>query len=241
MEITKTSLKGLGAVGSLLIFGLAGVVLLLETRFLIPFLAEATGWETIIIWFIVAGLGMFLPLLIAAYIFIRKEGYRLDRELWQVRIRFQKVSLNDWMWGLGGIVLSGLMAALVMELLKAVIGHADTQPAFMSFEPLTDGRQWILLIWFPYWLLNIMGEEIFWRGVLLPRQEAVFGKAAWAFHGICWSIFHVAFGWQLLLSLIPMLFIQSYIVQRQKNSWVGVIIHAGINGPSFIAISLGLI
>ena len=41
--------------------------------------------------------------------------------------------------------------------------------------------------------------------------------------------------------LIPLIFIQSYIVQRTKNSWVGVIMHGGLNGPSFIAICFGLI
>jgi len=45
----------------------------------------------------------------------------------------------------------------------------------------------------------------------------------------------------LLITLIPLIFIQSYIVQKTKNSWVGVIMHGGINGPSFIAIALGLI
>ncbi|MCD4691374.1 MAG: CPBP family intramembrane metalloprotease [Calditrichales bacterium] len=83
--------------------------------------------------------------------------------------------------------------------------------------------------------------EYLWRGVILPKQEIVFGKNAWIIHGICWGIFHIAFGWQLLLTLIPILFIQSYVVQRRKNSWTGVIIHAVVNGPSFIAISFGLL
>jgi len=41
--------------------------------------------------------------------------------------------------------------------------------------------------------------------------------------------------------LIPLIFIQSYIVQKTKNSWIGVIMHGGLNGPSFIAICFGLI
>ena len=74
-----------------------------------------------------------------------------------------------------------------------------------------------------------------------PRQELVFGRNTWIFHGIGWGLFHIAFGWQLLITLIPLIFIQSYIVQKTKNSWVGVIMHGSINGPSFIAIALGLI
>jgi membrane protease YdiL (CAAX protease family) len=86
-----------------------------------------------------------------------------------------------------------------------------------------------------------MGEEFLWRGVMLPRQEAAHGKYAWLFHGLGWGLFHIAFGWQLLIMLLPLIFIQTYIVQRTQNSWVGVIMHGGLNGPSFIAISLGLI
>ncbi len=85
-----------------------------------------------------------------------------------------------------------------------------------------------------------MGEEILWRGVMLPRQELVFGKYTWVIHGFGWLLFHAAFGWQLLITLIPIIFIQSFVVQKTKNSWTGVILHGTINGPSFIAISFGL-
>jgi len=111
----------------------------------------------------------------------------------------------------------------------------------MSFEPLTAGRYWLLAVWFPYWILNIMGEEILWRGVMLPRQELAFGNKTWIVHGLGWGLFHIAFGWQLLITLLPILFIQSYVVQQRKNSWIGVIVHAGINGPGFLAIAFGLL
>ncbi len=38
---------------------------------------------------------------------------------------------------------------------------------------------------------NIGGEELWWRGYVLPRQELAFGRAAWVVHGICWSAFHL--------------------------------------------------
>ncbi len=76
---------------------------------------------------------------------------------------------------------------------------------------------------------------------MLPRQELAFGNWAWLFHGIGWGIFHISFGWKFLITLLPILFIQSYVVQRRKNSWIGVVIHGGINGPAFLAISFGLL
>lgn len=82
---------------------------------------------------------------------------------------------------------------------------------------------------------------VLWRGVILPRQEAQFGQKAWLINALDWSLFHVAFGWQLGLTLLPILLVLSYLVQKSQNSWVGVIIHAAINGPGFIAVAFGLV
>ncbi len=76
---------------------------------------------------------------------------------------------------------------------------------------------------------------------MLPRQDIAFGKGTWILHGVGWGLFHIAFGWQLLITLLPILFIQSYVVQRRQNTWIGVIIHAGINGPGFLAIAFGMV
>lgn len=235
----ENKIKGLGLINSFVIFGIASLALILETQFLIPFLSNYTGYETIIFWLIVAGLGIFFPLLLAAYYIIRSEGLTFTRETWRDRLRFRKMNGGDWLWSLGGMIVIGICGVLLMRVIEQFVGQVDSQPPFMDFEPLTPGRYWILALWFPYWILNIMGEEILWRGVLLPRQEVIFGKNTWIIHGILWGIFHIAFGWHILLTVVPILFIQSYIVQRRKNSWIGVVIHALVNGPSFIAISFG--
>jgi len=241
MKENEIDLKGIGFIKSFAIFGIASMILIIETQFLIPYLSKVTGWEAVIFWFVVAGLGLFLPLLITSTLILKNEGYRFNKKVWNERLRFKKMTRADWLWSIGAIVAIGILSAFIIEIIKAFVGEVNHQPPFMSFEPLNNGRYWILLIWFPYWLLNIMGEEILWRGTLLPRQEIVFGRFTWLFHGFFWGIFHIGFGWQLLITLLPILFIQSYVVQRQKNSWIGVIIHAGINGPSFIAISFGFI
>jgi hypothetical protein len=33
-------------------------------------------------------------------------------------------------------------------------------------------------------VLNIVGEEFVWRGVVLPRQEVAFGGRAWLVNGV---------------------------------------------------------
>ena len=245
MQLTKEKvkeLKPMGLIASFTIFIAAAILMMVMTIYVIPFLSSLTGQETILFWFIVAGLGIFLPLVILAVLILKDEGYSFTRsETWRNRMRFKRIKKKDVLWSVGGLLLAGTLSAVIMKGLELLIGAFDHSPPFMSFDPLSEGRYWLLAVWFPYWILNILGEEVLWRGVMLPRQEVAFGKKAWFIHGIGWGLFHIAFGWQLLITLIPLLFIQSYVVQRTKNSWTGVIMHGGLNGPSFIAIAFGMI
>ncbi|MCD4793708.1 MAG: CPBP family intramembrane metalloprotease [Bacteroidales bacterium] len=237
----ENGLKKLGLISSFAIYIPAALLMYFLTKYLIPYLSEITGLETILFWFIVAASGIFFPLIITAIMILKFEGLKISKNTWIQRLRFRKITKKDILWSIGGLILVGIISVIIMKGLELVIGKFDHSPAFMSFEPLTKGRYWLLLVWFPYWILNILGEEILWRGVMLPRQETAFGKYAWVIHGFGWGLFHIAFGWQLLITLIPLIFIQSYVVQRTKNSWTGVIMHGGLNGPSFIAISFGLV
>jgi membrane protease YdiL (CAAX protease family) len=234
-------IKPLGLVGSFAIFIPAALLMAAVTRYIIPYLSHLTGFEPILFWFICAGLGIFTPLILVGIILMYREGYRLNHRTWVHRLRFKKLQKNELILGLAGLILAAILSGLIMYLAELFSGQFDHSPAFMAFEPLTPGRYWLLLVWLPYWLLNILGEEFIWRGVMLPRQEVAFGNQAWIVHGTGWLIFHLAFGWQLLITLIPLIYIQSFIVQKTKNSWVGVLMHGGLNGPSFLAISFGLI
>ena len=237
----EIKIKKLGFFGSFAIYIPAAFLMYVLTKYLIPWLNQTTGQETVFFWFVVAGLGIFTPLIITGILILRNEGFKNSRQLWVERLRFRKITANHLLWSISGLIIAGVVSGLVMKGITALIGEFDHSPAFMSFEPLTKGRYWLLLVWFPYWLLNIFGEEFLWRGVMLPRQELAFGKYTWIVHGCGWGLFHIAFGWQLLITLLPLIFILSYIVQKKKNTWIGIIMHGGLNGPSFLAISFGLI
>jgi len=237
----ENRLTKLGLFPSFIIYISASILMLLQTKYLIPYLSRITGQEPILFWFIVAGLGIFTPLIILGVVILKKEGFKINNSTITSRLRFRKLTRSDLLWTLSGFIAIAVLSGFVMKIISFFIGQFDHSPSFMTFEPLTKGRYWLLLVWFPYWVLNILGEEFIWRGVMLPRQELVFGKATWIIHGFGWGLFHVAFGWKLMITLIPIIFIQSFVVQKTKNTWTGVLLHAGINGPSFIAISLGLL
>ena len=230
---------GLGL--STVIFGGAALLMWISTRIAIPFSHRITDVEPVLLWFVVSGLGVFTPLLFLSFWLLHREGALSQPSLWRERLRFHRMNGRDWLWALGALVSIGIMSAGLMYAIEMFTGRMDHQPPFMAFEPLTPGRYWLLTVWFPFWLLNIMGEEILWRGVILPQQEGAFRRSAWLANGTGWLLFHLAFGWQLLITLLPILFILPYVTQRRRNSWVAVVVHAGLNGPSFLAIAFGLL
>ncbi len=197
--------------------------------------------EPILFWFLVGGVGVFTPLLVAAFLLLQQEEALAQPRHWSERLRFRRLDRGDWLWGLGALMVIGAATAMLQLVLEALLGAAPGQPPFLSLDPLTSERYWILGVWLPFWVLNIMGEEILWRGVALPRQEVAFGRRAWMVHGVGWTLFHLAFGWQLVVMLLPILFVLPYVVQRRQNSWLGVLIHAGLNGPGFLAVAFGLV
>jgi membrane protease YdiL (CAAX protease family) len=226
---------------TLLIFSGAGLLLLFVTHRLIPALHQQTGVEPVLLWFLLGGLGVFVPLVWFGAWLLRREYLRGTSRRWTDRLRLRRMSRTDWYWTVGGLVLVGLLSAGLQSGLAAAFGELDLHPSFMQLAPLGPGRYWILAAWLPFWLLNVLGEELLWRGVLLPRQEAAIGRWAWLANALGWGVFHVAFGWQLLVLLAPILLIVPYVAQRTGNTWAGVIIHAGLNGPGFLAVALGYV
>jgi membrane protease YdiL (CAAX protease family) len=52
-------------------------------------------------------------------------------------------------------------------------------------------------------LLNtVLGEELLFRGLLLPRMSGVFGKRDWVMNGLLFGIYHLHQPWGLLSSAV---------------------------------------
>ena len=234
-------LKPMKTVESFVIFIGFSFALYVFTKWFIPIKKEALGCETVIAWFIIGVFGIFIPMFILSAYMLYKEGYHFYEfgDIWEKRLRFKKLSKKDWCYTLTGLIFIGVLTEIIVQILEWQ--HIKIEPAFMKFDPLTPGRYWILFVWIPFFFCNIMGEEIFWRGVIMPRQQLCFGEYTWIIHGFGWFLFHISFGLPVLITTIPILFIQPCIAQKTNNSWPGVIIHATLNGPAFLAISFGLL
>lgn len=230
-----------GWFGTALVFGVAALLLWFATRWAIPGLMIKTSAEPILLWFVAASVCVFAPLLLAGWAMLRRERSVYGITALSVRLRFRRLSRADWSWSAGGLLLIWFSSAGTLVIVQTLYGASDLYPSFMLFEPLTGDRIWILVAWLPFFVLNIFGEEAIWRGVLLPRQEAGLGQLAWLANGVGWLFFHLPFGVPMLLMLVPTILVLPYAVQQTRNSSVGLVIHAGLNGPGFLVVAFGLI
>jgi hypothetical protein len=142
----NAELKKLGLAGSFAIYIPAAILMFGLTKYLIPYLSEFTGQETILFWFIVGGMGIFTPLIITGFLILKHEGFNITKQTLTERLRFRKITGRDLLWCFAGLFAVGVLSGLIMKGLEIAIGQFDHSPAFMSFEPLTKGRYWLLLV-----------------------------------------------------------------------------------------------
>jgi membrane protease YdiL (CAAX protease family) len=230
----------LGLIGSAALFGMGALLMVLTTRVAVPAFVAATGAETVVMWFLAASLVLFGPLLLTAALLLYRERRPPGQGSSRARLWLRPMNGGDWLWAVGGLAAILVLTGGIGALLRMLQAGENLHPSFMAFEPLGPGRYWILGAWIPFFVLNIVGEELVWRGVALPRQEVAFGGRAWLVNGILWLLFHAAFPWHVLLALVPITLILPYVVQRRRSTWVGMVIHAGFGAMGFLALAFGL-
>lgn len=234
------ALRPMGLGESLLYFGLPTLLLYGATHLGIPFLNAALELPLLVCWFIAGG-AVFAVLLVSAFVCYRNDGHP-----WEVGALIDRFGLARPTWRvvgwslLGMVVIGGLMVGIV-ELGKRFVPGYTPQPPFMAVTPLGLDDWWLLLAWLPLFSLNILGEGLFWRGYIFPRQRLAFGRATWLVHAGCWTLFHLPFGFGMISAALPILVFVPYLVQKTKSNWPDLIIHGVLNGTGFILVVLGIV
>lgn len=230
---------------SILFFALLSTYFFLMTLFLTPYLNRSLKLHPSLSWYL-TGLFVFVPIFILAILLVKHENGMLDLKTLLQRLRFKKLTCKDIKWTVWATLLSFILMGTIWELANFITFHfsvpaLQTTPKFMSSQPLEGVERLYLLVWMIMFFFNIVGEQMLWHGYILPRQELTHGKWAWFVNTCCWLIFHLCFGIDLIILLLPLLFIIPFTIQMTKNTTTGLIIHAIVNGPMAIAIALGFI
>jgi len=100
---------------------------------------------------------------------------------------------------------------------------------------------WGLLgLFFPLVIFNtFLGEELLFRGVLLPKMEGVFGKWDWVANAILFTFYHLHQPWGILAG-IPVDLVFAYSAKRFRSNWFPIILHS-TQSVFFLILVLGII
>jgi len=101
---------------------------------------------------------------------------------------------------------------------------------------------WGLLALFSVFALfnTVLGEELLFRGLLLPRMNRVFGKWDWLLNGLLFGIYHVSQPWTILGSGIVGALFFALPSKRYQCAWFGIVAHSG-QSVFFLFLILGLV
>ena len=127
----------------------------------------------------------------------------------------------------GGYLASGLDTAWTNWL------PALHEPSYAQVQGLADpqfqGQWWILGLTLTSMLFNyLLGEELLFHGVLLPRMAGVFGRWDWVANTVLFGLYHVHKIWAWP-TMITSSFGYAWATKRYRSFWMGVIVH-GVEG-----------
>lgn len=201
------------------------------------------------------------PLLPVALVMLRQEGNPMTRASMASRLGFRSFGWRQFALMLGLTVVAFVATLLVSPTQSWItdlssrfqpgdVFHPIQDPTISSDSLVDPSVAWmgpdasgnwvwgvaIVAIFF----LNIVGEELLWRGVIFPRQELVYGERTWLVHGFMWYLFHLPFYPWFAISGLPQAFILPYLFQKTKNTWLVLIMHTIFNSV-FYVILLGIV
>jgi membrane protease YdiL (CAAX protease family) len=217
------------------LFLAGGALVALAVYAAVPALIAATGVPPLVAWILVSPPLVFAPVVAGGFAILRSEG---RRAAWRERLWLQRPSRADWREGAWGVLAVCAGSAALFPVCQ-LLGLSPNPPFARGAAPLGELRPWMVAVWAVYWPFNILGEELVWRGVILPRMQARLGPRAWQLNAALWLVFHLAFGPGNNLILLPTLVLVPWITQRRRNTWLAVLLHAAISLPGFIALALG--
>lgn len=181
----------------------------------------------------------------AALVAYQREGNPSTWEALKNRFRLVKMNKGDWLWVLGLIILvlvtyfglgftGGWVKSVPIfaprEAWPPEFGPDGTNnlsPGIFMGSPL-KGEWPLVLTYIVGWFFNVVGEEFWFRGYILPRQELAFGKAAWLVNGLMFTFNHLWQPW-ILIAILPTSLLLACVVQRRRNTWIGIIQHGLVN------------
>ena len=254
MKSTDSPIIPMSFSKSLLYFFIPAFLITLNMWIIMGLFADL-GLSTFLNYIIIYATIPMLLFIFLSIVFYKRDGYELTWDALKSRFRLNKMNKLDWVWSIG-LFLFMFLSAMILSVTSPYIANiiqppphwpeelnpllsktnTATLPTTFMGEPLA-GNWSVLGLLLISLIIATLGEEFWWRGYILPRQEAYFGKNTWIIHGLLWTGFHIFSPWNLIAVLSGALAL-SYVVQKRKNTVPAIIAHGLANGFFVILVVL---
>lgn len=94
-------------------------------------------------------------------------------------------------------------------------------------------RQALAGAWWLYGLLVVMalfntvlGEELLFRGLLLPRMRGAFGRWDWLANGVLFGLYHLHQPWGIPSSIVDGTLVCALPSRLFRSAWLGIAVHS---------------
>jgi membrane protease YdiL (CAAX protease family) len=124
-----------------------------------------------------------------------------------------------------------LVALLALEEMLPKLPTPATRDLGLFLESST-GQAWLSgnWIWFvilvvQFVLNTALGEELLFRGLLLPRMGA-FGRADWVVNGVLFALYHLHVPWVIPQTVLVDTFALALPARRWRSALLGIVVHS---------------
>ena len=94
---------------------------------------------------------------------------------------------------------------------------------------------WLAVLSVMFVFNTVLGEELLFRGLLLPRMNGVFGRRDWLANGVLFAVYHLHVPW-----VIPAALLDTFIVagpsKRYRSALVGIAVHSAQSVFFFVVV-----
>ena len=232
---TETSISQLSARAIAGVWAAAALPMAALAWFLAPLMAA--GWNTpaalaqsLLILLTAGMVWQFLLVIILVYREQRTLKWSVVRDvLWLRAPQNPKTGRRGGrMWWIVPILIT---AFFLQELIPFGIPPAAGRD-FGEFLGSPDGQtllsgSWLWLgILIAFFVFNtVVGEELLFRGYLLPRMSGAFRSKDWIANGVLFAVYHLHVPWAIPFALIDT-FILSLPSRRYRSALLGIITHS---------------
>lgn len=251
----KSNINPMSLKSALFYFFIPTLLITINMYIIMSFL-DSQGITPFINWLVVYTSIPMLLLITASIIMYKKEGNAMTWTSFSTRFRLKKLNKQDWIWTIV-LFFFMLLSAVIMSVTSPIIASIfpppqhwpdelnpllnspsaqNVIPTHLMGQPL-KGNWTLLIIMIASLIIATLGEEFWWRGYILPRQELEHGKNTWIIHGFLWAGFHLFTPWNLI-AILPGTLALSFVAQKRKNTSPAILAHGMANGFLVILIIL---